>query len=129
MRRLTLSVSFAPLLFVALMAIGLGPSEARHFALDSSVPEADTVVESPAELRLAFTQEPEEGTMSIRLIDAAGELVTTGEATQSADDPMVFTSQVEGPLEAGVYTVAWRAIAQDGHTISEEFGFTVGTVE
>lgn len=125
-----LQVSVGPLIAVALVAIGAGGMHGvRHLALQSSMPEADTTVESPSEVLLKFTQEPQEGTTSIRLLDAHGDLVASGETAQSTEDPTVFTSSLEAPLGGGVYTVAWRAMAEDGHVVAEEFAFTVGTAE
>jgi methionine-rich copper-binding protein CopC len=117
-------------LVVALGLLGLGaPAPLRHLALQSSLPQADAVVPSPVEIRLDFTEAPLDGTTAIRLLNSAGALVTTGDVTQSADDATVFASALTGPLSAGAYTVAWRAMATDGHVLAEEFAFTVQAAE
>lgn len=101
----------------------------RHLALDRSVPEADAVVESATEVRLWFTEAPHEGSTSIRVIDGAGNLVPSTEAAASAEDVRAFFVTVDRPLVDGVYKVAWRALAADGHAASEEFTFTVRSSE
>lgn len=98
--------------------------EALHFALSKSVPEKDATVAPPDELRLWFTQEPQENSISIRLM--AGEApVETGPAEEDSDDGKVFSVAIENALAAGSYTIAWRGLGQDGHVVRGEIPFTV----
>ena len=130
MSHLTLRMSAVPVVVVALGLFGLGGSApVRHLALQSSLPAADAVVPSPAVIQLDFTEAPRAGTTSIRLVDAGGNLLATGEVTQSAQDATVFTTSVDRSLTAGAYSVAWRAMANDGHVLTEDFAFTVRTAE
>jgi methionine-rich copper-binding protein CopC len=78
---------------------------------------------------LDFTEAPQAGSTAIRLVDASGTLLATGEAVQSAQDPTVFTSSLDRTLPAGAYSVAWRAMAADGHVLTEDFAFTVRAAE
>ena len=96
-----------------------------HFALSRSVPAEGAEVAPPPEIRLWFTEVPQEGSISVRLLDSAGELVETGALGQDAEDGRIFHLAIEGTLPAGGYTVAWRAIGQDGHVVRGDFGFTV----
>ena len=89
------------------------------------MPEADATVTSPEEVRLWFTQVPQEGTVQIRLIDAGGDAVETGDVTQDAEDAKSFAISLEGTLANGAYTVSWRGMGADGHVIRESFGFSV----
>ena len=98
--------------------------EALHFALSKSMPEKDASVAPPGELRLWFTQEPQDNSLSIRLM-AGGELVETGPAAQDPDDGRVFSVAIENALAAGDYTIAWRGLGQDGHVVRGEIPFTV----
>ncbi len=98
---------------------------APHFSLSKSAPAADTAVPSPEEIRLWFTQEPQENSMSIRLVDGSDSLVEIGEPTQDEEDGRVFAVAVPTTLTSGSYTVAWRAIGQDGHVVRGDFSFTV----
>lgn len=96
-----------------------------HFALNKSAPEDGASVTSPAEVRLWFTEVPEDGTTSIRLIDPAGKQVSTGEVQQDADDGRVLFIELEHPVDAGAYTVAWRAMGSDGHVVRGDLSFSV----
>ena len=98
--------------------------EALHFALSKSVPEKDATVAPPDELRLWFTQEPQENSLSIRLL-AGEELVGTGPPEEDPDDGKVFRVAIEDAVGAGDYTIAWRGLGQDGHVVRGEIPFTV----
>lgn len=98
--------------------------EALHFALSRSVPEKDASVGPPDELRLWFTQEPQDNSLSIRLM-AGAEPVETGPAVQDPDDGTVFSVAIDNALGAGDYTIAWRGLGQDGHVARGEIPFSV----
>ncbi|MSR23097.1 MAG: copper resistance protein CopC [Gemmatimonadetes bacterium] len=102
---------------------------ALHVALVRSAPAADSIVESPREVRLWLTEAPQAGTTSIRLLNSAGTLVPTDPAAPSPNDATVFSSAVTTPLASGRYTVAWRAMAADGHVETAQFNFTVRSTE
>lgn len=98
--------------------------EALHFALSRSVPEKDASVGPPDELRLWFTQEPQDNSLSIRLM-AGEEPVETGSVVQDPDDGTVFSVAIDNALGAGDYTIAWRGLGQDGHVARGEIPFSV----
>jgi methionine-rich copper-binding protein CopC len=106
-------------------AAGDAGTDAIHFALSKSTPEADATVASPGEIRLWFTEIPENETTSIRLIGDGAESVHVAEVVQDAEDGRVFSVALHGALPAGTYTVSWRAMGSDGHVVRDTFDFTV----
>lgn len=104
---------------------GAAADAAFHFGLSRSVPTADATVPSPAEVRLWFTQVAQPGSVSIRVIDAGGDAVPTGEPAPNEDDGRVYHVDVSGKLPSGAYTVAWRGIGDDGHVVRGDFRFNV----
>ena len=116
------------LIGVVLCAIGavtVPVAGAFHFALTKSTPAADSAVSSPDEVRLWFTQVPQQNSVAVRLINPAGELVDTSDPSLDQADQKVVSVNVDGALGAGGYTVSWRGIGDDGHVVRGEFGFTV----
>lgn len=101
------------------------PGSAFHFGLARSVPAAGASVASPSEVTLWFTEVPQDNSISIRLVDGRGDLVGTSDPRQDGEDRTQFSISPSGTLAAGGYTVAWRGIGQDGHTVRGDFGFTV----
>ena len=98
--------------------------EGLHFGLSKSEPAKDAAVAPPDELRLWFTQVPQEGSVSIRLMVAEAP-VETGPAVQDPDDGRVFSVAIEDALGAGRYSIAWRGMAADGHVVRGEIPFSV----
>ena len=98
---------------------------AFHFGLRQSAPAADAQVASPEEVRLWFTQVPQENSVAIRVIDPAGEALETGEVASDPDDGKIVYVTVGETLPAGKYTVSWRGIGDDGHVVRGDFAFSV----
>ena len=121
----TLTALSAALFLTLAAAPAPAPSAAYHFALSKSEPSADATVAAPAEIRLWFTEAPEDESVAIRITAAGDRLVETGDVTRDPADGKVFSSAIPGPLAAGRYTVAWRGIGDDGHVARGDFSFTV----
>jgi copper transport protein len=131
MRPLASALAAAVALLVAGSAV-YGPASipvAAHATLVSSVPGAgQRVDETPPELRLAFTERLEPLGTSADLLDGAGRIVLRSIGDVDAEDPRALVAELPA-LEAGLYTVAWRALsADDGHTSSGFLTFGVGDV-
>jgi copper resistance protein C len=120
-------------LTAAVMAVGffgeaLEAEPTLHLRLERTEPAGDEVVtEAPAEIRLFFSEAPQMRGTTVRLADAAGELVATTGATADEDDPREVYIRPDGELADGPYTVHWRVIAQDGHAQNGTFEFRVQT--
>ena len=99
-----------------------------HLALEKSSPKGDeTVAISPPTVTLWFTEAPQMAGTSVRLLPKGGEPLDLEPATAQEDDSSVVVLDVSEELADGDYEVMWRAMAQDGHTIRGDFGFTVKT--
>ncbi|MDH3207890.1 MAG: copper resistance protein CopC [Gemmatimonadota bacterium] len=122
-----LGTSIAAIALIATLSAAVAPDRSvrLHFALSKSSPEAGATVTSPSEIRLWFTQEPQEGTTQIRLIEAEEIGVHVMDVAQDADDPTSFYIELHGTLPAGTYTVSWRGMGDDGHVVRDSFEFTV----
>lgn len=97
---------------------------APHFALSGSEPAAEATVPPPGELRLWFTQAPQDNSVSVRLM--AGDAVAeTGRAIPDSEDDKVYRVAVGRTLEEGGYTIVWRGMSADGHVVRGEIPFTV----
>ena len=111
-------------LLLVLVLTGALDHLALHFSLSRSEPAAEATVPPPEELRLWFTQAPQDRSMSVRLM-AGDAVVETGPATRDSEDDTVYSVAVGRTLEEGGYNIAWRAMAADGHVVRGEIPFTV----
>ena len=99
-----------------------------HLALEASFPKEDaTVATSPETVTLWFTEAPQMAGTSVRLLPKGGEPLDLEPAMAKENDSSVVVLDVSETLADGDYEVMWRAMAQDGHTIRGDFGFTVKT--
>jgi copper transport protein len=113
------------LLLVVLCALVL-PSAARaHASFVRSVPADGAVLEAaPAVVRVVFDGDVR-AVSGVKAIRNSGGSVLAGEP-RIADDRVLVVPLRPG-LEKGDYTVLWRAVSDDGHTLSGVIAFGVGS--
>lgn len=113
--------ALAVTLALAVAAVG---TLSAHMAYSKSMPEKDaTLSESPAQLQVWFTQEPEPAVSQISLEGPSGE-IELGKTAVAAEKSLV--AAVPTALAPGSYTVKWRSAGDDGHVQRGEFTFTIG---
>ena len=106
------------------LAVVLAPSAFAHSVLLETEPGNDVVVqESPDRVSLRFNESVEMSLGGIRVFDGQGNRVDSDEVTPSNGAEVGVG--IEGDLEPGTYTVAWRAISADSDPISGAFVFHV----
>ncbi|MCM4076378.1 copper resistance CopC family protein [Paractinoplanes hotanensis] len=118
MRRLLLSAA----VFVAVLAPG-APAWA-HAQLVKAVPARDAALPSaPTTVELTFSEDLNPEFTTIVVSDAARQRVP---AAAPVVDGAAGTLALSRPLTDGAYTVAYRVVSADGHTVQGSYGFTVG---
>jgi copper transport protein len=106
------------------LAVVLAPSAFAHSVLLGTEPGNDVVVqESPERVSLRFNESVEMSLGGIRVFDGEGNRVDSEEVNPSNGREVAVG--IEGELEPGTYTVAWRAISADSDPISGAFVFHV----
>nr|WP_221374235.1 copper resistance protein CopC [Actinoplanes polyasparticus] len=118
MRRLLLSAA----VFVAVLAPS-APAWA-HAQLVKAVPARDAALPSaPSTVELTFSEDLNPEFTTIVVSDVARQRVP---ASAPAVDGPSGTLTLGRPLNDGAYTVAYRVVSADGHTVQGSYGFTVG---
>jgi copper transport protein len=114
-------------LVLAVVLLGAGSGDAwAHASLQSSDPAAGTTLDAaPRVVRLAFAERPDAALSDVRVLDRGGAPQQTAPASAVAGDPRALAVGVQ-PLDAGVYTVRYRAVAaEDGHVTAGALTFGV----
>ena len=109
-----------------LLALASESAEA-HANLVESDPAVNSVLpDSPERVTIRFTEPLEPALSEIRVLDAQGRRVDSGDSAVDPNDPHLMSVSVE-PLENGTYTVAWKNVSTvDGHRVRGAFVFWVG---
>jgi copper transport protein len=119
------------LVLAALLAlpwlVAAGTPAGAHALLRESDPAAGSSLDkAPSRVLLNFTERPEPGLSSIRVLDSGGRQVERGQAAAVKGSPLDFAVGL-GDLADGTYTVSWRVVSRDdGHVTDGSFAFGVG---
>lgn len=115
---------FALILAILLFA-GSGLLVLAHSELIQSEPApGEELTESPAEIRLTFSEPVSADSQIILLAGTFTPIEGLVPQIDSEQPEVLFTPLP--PLEAGIYTVQWTAVSDDGHEISGSYSFSVG---
>ena len=96
-----------------------------HAFLDHADPKVGAAVtNSPAEIKIWFTQHVEPAFSSIQVRDAQGREVDKKDSHLDPKDKSLLVVSVP-KLPAGIYTVTWRVVSVDTHKTQGHFEFTV----
>jgi copper resistance protein C len=96
---------------------------AAHAELDSSTPAAGENLDSaPTEVTLTFDDELDPDGSSFTVVDSDGLEVGIGEVDLTVADRNVLAGEVT-ITDAGVYTVEYTVVGDDGHEVSGTISF------
>lgn len=99
----------------------MGTQVLAHSLLQTSSPMDGETVESPQVLALEFNEPVR--LLRVRLTGPDGDPVPFG--FEPAREPAATVEYDLPSLAPGEYTVEWTLIGQDGHTVNEQFSFSV----
>jgi copper resistance protein C len=106
----------------ATVLVAGAPAQA-HNSLVEAVPAKDAkLTKVPAQVKLKFLQELDERYLTIAVTDAQKQKVTD-EAPEA--DGQVGTLALPETLPDGKYTVAYRVVSKDGHTVQGSYTFSL----
>jgi copper transport protein len=107
-------------------ATALPGAVAAHASYVRSNPAADArLVRPPAEVRVSFSEPPDQKGSRIQVLDDAGGRWDLGN-TAASDEPNGLKVGLK-PIGNGGYTVAWTTLSSvDGHETKGSFAFVVG---
>jgi methionine-rich copper-binding protein CopC len=119
MKRSTLQI----LAVIAFLAFRIDAG--AHAFLDHADPKVgSTVTNSPAEIKVWFTQSLEPAFSTLEVQDAQGREVDKKDAHLDDKDKTLFIVSLPS-LPSGTYAVIWHAVSVDTHKTQGHFEFTV----
>lgn len=107
------------------LALLLPGAAALHLRLVKSAPRDGEVVSTlPTEIRLWFSQKPEVGLTTVRLLREDSSQVELGKVART-DDSTSVKAALDAALVPGTYTVSWRSVSKDGHAVRGSYHFNM----
>lgn len=122
MPRTLLTIAASLLLAAAPAAAQDVPSS---LTLAESDPDPGQHLEHVSEVDLWFDEVPRDGSVSVRVVDVAGQSLPVEAVTQDGDDGTHFIVQLDDPLRHNTYRLSWEALDQEGRPAAGELSFTV----
>jgi methionine-rich copper-binding protein CopC len=115
----------AAVLTAGLMALGFAPAALAHAALVKSEPARRAELsKAPSQVRLWFNEKIEPAYATIQVLRQGGVPVVHPPAVVDKDDAKLLVLQLP-QLDPGAYTVKYRVLSVDGHTVDYGYTFTV----
>jgi len=106
-----------------LVLLGAASPASAHTRLTGSAPSAGAEVPAATtEVALSFTGTVREAFSTVVVTGPDGAEAASGTPVLRGTD---VVQELEGPLSAGAWTVAYRVVAGDGHPITGTLAFTV----
>jgi methionine-rich copper-binding protein CopC len=98
---------------------------AMHLRLVKSAPRDGEIVTSlPTEIRLWFSQKPDAGLTTIKLMREDSTPVELGKVIKT-EDSLSVRVPFEKALVPGTYLVNWRSVSKDGHAVRGSYHFNM----
>lgn len=118
-------LALAALVATVSLALAGAAAPARHLRLERSAPADSAVVDSASAIRLWFSQATALNVTRVVVRAAGGDTVATRPLTQDRAPGSPVVAELRSPLRAGIYSVDWRTMSADGHTVRGSIRFTV----
>jgi hypothetical protein len=108
-----------------LLATAVPYDALAHALLGKSEPARRAVLSMPpTQVRLWFSERLEPAFSNASVVDADGKAVTEQQARIAAEDPKLLELPLPG-LGPGTYTVRYKVLSVDGHSIDGSFKFSI----
>lgn len=117
--RLTRSAAFS----AALAALTVAGAAHAHAHLVTSSPAANATGPAPKQITMKFSEAPMAKLSGVELMPASGAAIPV-KPVKVADRKTLAVAP-DSPLQPGIYSVKWHAVAADTHRSEGTFSFTV----
>ena len=111
-------------ILVGVLALGTTAASA-HATLESSSPaDGQSVLTSPSEIRITFSEAVTTISGGLSVLDADGKTIDTGNS--EIVDGRTLVAPISESLSDGTYVATYRVLSADGHPVSGSLLFGVG---
>ena len=120
-----LQVAALPLALMLLLGTAMA-ARAHAVLLRSDPPDGAVLKTAPEQVRLWFSEPPEPGFVTVRVLSESGAPVGASGPQVDPDDPTSVAVMLD-PVDPGRYSVSWRVLSRaDGHVSAGTFTIAIG---
>lgn len=112
-------------ILVGVLALGTGIASAHATVETSSPADGQSLPTSPEEISVTFSESVSTVSGGLRVLNADGKQVSTGESRVS--DGRTLVTDISETLPDGTYVATYRVLSADGHPVSGSLLFGVGS--
>lgn len=112
-------------ILVGVLTLGTGIASAHATVETSSPADGQSLPTSPEEISVTFSESVSTVSGGLRVLNADGKQVSTGESRVS--DGRTLVTDISETLPDGTYVATYRVLSADGHPVSGSLLFGVGS--
>lgn len=99
---------------------------AHAYIINSNPSENEQLETSPYEITIEFNEKIQSGFASLSVFDSSGERVDKKNVAIDEKTQKVLKTDLEPNLTDDIYTIEWRVVSADGHSVSGIIPFIIG---
>ncbi|MET9831983.1 copper resistance protein CopC [Streptomyces sp. NPDC006385] len=111
---------------LALLLGGAGPASAHAILTRSDPADVSVLKTAPEQITLTFNEDVSLAGGSLRVLSPKSLRVDRGPVTHAGEKADTAQVMLQDKLPEGTYTVSWRVVSSDSHSISGAFTFSIG---
>lgn len=98
-----------------------------HAYITNSIPsENESLAKAPNEVKIEFNEKIQNGFTVLNVLNSAGERVDKKDVRLDKQTEKSISVSLKDGLKNDVYTVEWRVLSADGHSVSGMIPFSIG---
>ncbi len=111
------------LVMMLLFTINISNASAHAYIVNSSPSENESLDDSPTKATIEYNEKIQSGFAVLNVTNSAGEKVDEGNVTVEGK---TISVDLKANLKNDVYTMEWRVVSADGHSITGLVPFSIG---
>lgn len=114
-------------LILCCLLLSLPASVSAHAYVVTSTPgENEVLQDAPTSISITFNEPIENAFHSIQVTDPSGQQAVSGESRIDGGNSATLLTELRPNLPDGIYTVNYKVLSSDGHTVTGTFPFIIG---
>ncbi|MCB5238299.1 copper resistance CopC/CopD family protein [Niallia circulans] len=115
-----------PLIVLIISFIGINTVSAHAYITNSNPSENEILEEAPEKVYIEFNEKIQTGFTILNVLNTSGERVDQKNIVINPDTEKSIEVDLKPELPNDIYTVEWRVVSADGHSVSGMIPFSIG---